>query len=276
MVEKVIQQPDCVQENDVNYCKKKQFVDRFVFNSSVCRKTVFTECQASRKDWTEWFNVSNSYKPVVSGKSFADVVRANLGQKGRGQATPLVGTQVASKPGEPLEFFKESVKLSHNTPHHAVKHKAKFCKTTRNNKNENILVCNNTFEPLTEENLISDDLDILENEIQAVDTGPGDTGQISSSFKNEQLQDCDKFDIALLKKKVDPNVIRQAKNCPDHLACKNQMGESFELYPLALCEGTRAQRQKIDPYATPYSYTSWSNSLVVQISWVPGFQWFQT
>ena len=30
MVEKAIQQPDCVQKNDVNYCKKKQFVDRFV------------------------------------------------------------------------------------------------------------------------------------------------------------------------------------------------------------------------------------------------------
>ena len=72
-------------------------------------KLYFTECQASRKEWTEWFNVSNSNKPVVSGKSFADVVRANSGQKGRGQATPLVGTQVASKPGEPLELFKESV-----------------------------------------------------------------------------------------------------------------------------------------------------------------------
>ena len=38
---------------------------------------------------------------------------------------------------------------------------------------------------------------MVENEIQAVDTGPGDTGQVSSSFQNEQLQDCDKFDIAL-------------------------------------------------------------------------------
>ena len=44
----------------------------------------------------EWFNASNSHKPVVAGKSFADVIRANLGQKGHGQATPLVGTQVAS------------------------------------------------------------------------------------------------------------------------------------------------------------------------------------
>ena len=251
MVEKAIQQPDCVQENDVNYCKKKQFVDRLVFNSSVCRKTVFTECQASRKDWTEWFNVSNSYKPVVSGKSFADVVRVNLGQKGRGQSTPPVGTQVASKPGEPLELFKESVKLSHNTPHHAVKHKAKFCKTTRNNKNENFLVCNNRFETLTEENLIADDLDMLENEIQAVDTGPGETGQMSSSFIHEQLQDCDKFDIALSKKKVDPNVIRQAKNCPDYVACKNQMGESFGVIPLSTLQRYKGPKTKNRPLCNP-------------------------
>ena len=188
IVEMATEQPDCVQENDVNYCKKKQFVDRYVFNCSVCRKTVF------RKEWTGWFNVNNSYKPVVSGKSFADVVRANLGQKGRGQATPLVGTQVASKPGEPLELFKENVKLSHN------KKKAKFCKTTRNNQNDNFLVCNNRFEPLTEENLIADDLDMLENEIQAVDTGPGDTGQVLSSFQNEQLQDC-KIQHIIVKEK---------------------------------------------------------------------------
>ena len=87
-----------------------------------------------------------------AGKSFADVVRANLGQKDRGQATPLVGTQVASKPGEPLELFKEGVKLSHNTPHHAPRKEIRSCKTTKNCSSENIIVCNNRFEPLMEEN----------------------------------------------------------------------------------------------------------------------------
>ena len=179
------------------------------------------------------------------------MVRANLGQNGRGQATPLVGTQVASKPSEPLELFKESVKLSHSTPHHAVKHKAKFCKTTRNNQNHNFLVCNNRFESLTEQNLIADDLDMLENEIQAVDTGPGDTGQVSSSFQSEQLQDCDKFDIALLKKKVDPNVIRQTKNCPDYVACKNQMGESFGVIPLSTLQRYKGPETKNQPLCNP-------------------------
>ena len=124
-------QPDCVQDNAVNFCKNKNFVDRFVFNSSFCRKTVLTDGQASRRQWTESFNASNSYKAVVAGKSFADVVRANLGQKGHGQATPLVGTQVASKPGEPLQLFKEGVNLSHNTPHHASGQKIRSYKTTK-------------------------------------------------------------------------------------------------------------------------------------------------
>ena len=218
--DKATWQPDCVQENDVNYCKNQKFVDRHVSNSSFCRKTVLTECQAFRRKWMEWFNVSNSYKPVVAGKSFADVVRTNLGQKGHGQATPLVGTQVASKPGEPPELFKEGVKLSYNTPHHALKQKAKPCKTTKNNPNDNFIVCNNRFEPLMEENLLSGDFDMVECEIQAVDTVPCDT---VSSFHNENLQDCDKFEKALLKK-VDPGVIMQAKNSSDYVACKNQMG----------------------------------------------------
>ena len=118
----------------------------------------------------EWFNASNSHKPVIAGKSFADVVRANLDQKGHGQATPLVGTQVASKPGEPLELFKEGVKLSHNIPHQPFKKKTRSCKTTKNCPSENVIVCKNRFEPLMEEGLFLDDFDTLECEIQAVGT----------------------------------------------------------------------------------------------------------
>ena len=200
--------------------------------------------EASRRDWTEWFNASNSCKPVVAGKSFADVVRANLGQKGRGQATPLVGTQVASKPGKPLELFKEDVKLSHNTPHHALRKEIRSCKTTKNGPSENIIVCNNRFEHLMEENLFSDDL-------QAVHTVPGDTGQTVSSYHSENLQDCDKFDRALLKKRVDPSVIRQAKNCSDYVACKNQMGETFGVIPLSTLRKYEGPQTKNQPICDP-------------------------
>ena len=163
------------------------FVDRHVFNNSFYRKTVLTECQASRREWTERFNVSNSYKPVVSGKSFADVVRANLGQKGHGQARPLVGTQVASKPGEPLELFKEDVKLSYNIAHHACKKKARSYNITINTQKDNSMVCMNRFEPLIGKDLLLDDLDMLECEIQAVDTVPGDTGQTLTLLHNKDL-----------------------------------------------------------------------------------------
>ena len=64
------------------------------------------------------------------------MVRANLGQKGHGQARPLVGTQVASKSGEPLELFKEDVKLSDSIAHHASKKKTRSYFTTVDSKDE--------------------------------------------------------------------------------------------------------------------------------------------
>ena len=179
------------------------------------------------------------------------MVRANLGQKGRGQATPLVGTQVASKSGEPLELFKEDVKLSYNTPHHAPSKESRSCKTNENGPSDNIIVCNNRFEPLMDENLFSDDFDMLECEIQAVDAVPGHTGQTVSSYHNENLQDCDKFDKALLKKRVHPGVIRQAKTCPDYVACKNQMGESFGVIPLSTLQKYEGPETKNQPIGDP-------------------------
>ena len=176
------------------------------------------------------------------------MVRANLGQKGHGQATPLVGTQVASKPGQPLELFKQDVKLSHITPHHTPSQKARPCKTTNNCPSDNVLLCKNRFEPLMEDNLFLDYIDILECEIQAVDTAPGDTGQTVRLSHNKNLQDCDKFDKALLKNRVDPGIIMQAKNCADYVACKNQMGESFGVIPLSNLlkyEGPETKNQPI-------------------------------
>ena len=107
-----------------------------------------------------------------------------------------MGTQVASKPGEPLELFKEDVKLSHEIAHHAFKKKARSHNTAINSQNDNSIVCRNRFEPLMELDLLLDDFDMLESEIQAMDTVPGDTGQTL------------KFDKTLIKKKVDPSVCR--------------------------------------------------------------------
>ena len=117
-----------------------------------------------------------------SGKSFADVVRANLGQKGHGQARPLVGTKVASKPGELLELFKEDVRLTHDIAHYAFKKKARSYNTSINSQNDNSIVCRNRFQPLMGDDLLLDDFDMPECEIQALDTVSGDTGQTLSSL----------------------------------------------------------------------------------------------
>ena len=248
MVHKVHIQPDCVQNQGNKVCKNNKFAFRYVFNSSSCRKNVVTECQASRWEWMKWFNDSNSCKPVVPGKSFADVVRANLGQKGHGQAAPLVGTQVASKPGEPLELFKEDVKLSNNQPQHAVRKNTKVVKTTDTNLNHNFITCSNRFEPLMEENQMLDELGMHEYDFQAVDTVSCDTGEICSLPQNEILKNCDDFDKALVKKRLHPSVLHKAKNCRDYVACKGQMGESFGVIPLEnLCtyEGPETKNQHI-------------------------------
>ena len=83
-----------------------------------------------------------------------DVVKANLGLKGHGQARPLVDIQVASKSSEPLELFKKDAKLSYNAAHHANKKQARSYGTTKSNGNANKqyvdhpIVCTNRFKPL--------------------------------------------------------------------------------------------------------------------------------
>ena len=51
---------------------------------------------------------------------------------------------------------------------------------------------------------------------------------------DKNFQNWDKFDKGG-EERVDPNVIRQAQNCLDYVACKNQMGESFGVIPLGIC-----------------------------------------
>ena len=122
IVDKATWQPDCFQKDDVNCHKNKMFLIGMCLIVLFVGKLYLLNVP-SRREWTGWSNVKNSYKPVVS-VLFADVIRDNLGHKGHGQARPLVGTQVVSKPGEPLALFKEDVKLSYNA-HHALKKKAR-------------------------------------------------------------------------------------------------------------------------------------------------------
>ena len=77
-----------------------------------------------------------------------------------------------------------------------------------------------------------EDFDRLEHEIKAVDTVPGSAGQTMGLVHDKNWENSDNFDKTLVKKKVDPNVIRQAQSCRNYVACKTQMGKSFGVIPL--------------------------------------------
>ena len=77
-----------------------------------------------------------------------------------------------------------------------------------------------------------DDFDMFNLDIQGSDAVAGDAGQSMGPVHDKHTQNWDKFDKTLVKKRVDLSVIRQAQNCLDYVACKNQMGESFRVIPL--------------------------------------------
>ena len=107
MVTEAKLQPDYVPKEVSSGYNIKLFSSRFVYTSSLCRLSVNTELNASRGKWKDWFNTSSMYKPVVPGRSFADVVRKNSAREGPTNRKPLVNTQVVNKTGEPLELAKE-------------------------------------------------------------------------------------------------------------------------------------------------------------------------
>ena len=116
MGNRATRQPGYVQKQ-CTFDDSVKFIARHVYNSSFCRKTVHNECQAFRGVLGDWYNTSSRYKPVIPGTSFSDVVKINLVKKGYRQAGPLVGTQLVSKSGEPLELVKQATMLSYDSSH---------------------------------------------------------------------------------------------------------------------------------------------------------------
>ena len=150
-----------------------------------------------------------------------------------------------------LSCSRKVLKLSHNMPHQPLKQKPRSCKTTKNCPSKNIIVCKNRFEPLMEEGLFLDDFDTLECEIQAVGTAPGDTGQNVSSYHNENWQHCDKFDKALLKKRVALVSSCRLKIVLIMWLAKIKVGESFGVIPLSTLRKYEGPETKNQPISDP-------------------------
>ena len=149
---------------------------------------------------------------MVPGTSFADVVKINLAQKGHRKAGPLVGTQVASKSGEPLELFKEDTKLSYDTSHHANQRKPSLSHTLKSKKYASTAsLCQNRFQSLTGSDSMNYDYETFDlKHLILCDTVTYDAEQSMALLRGQSTLNWDTFARALVRKKVDPMIINQA------------------------------------------------------------------
>ena len=116
-----------------------------------------------------------------------------------------MGTQVASKPGEPLELVKEDIKLSHDTSHHANKRKSRLNHTSKCKSNESVFIsCQNRFEPLMGSDSMDDDFDTISLDTHACDAVTYDAEQSMDFSEIQSTGDWDKFDKELAEKKLIP------------------------------------------------------------------------
>ena len=181
----------------------------------------------------KWFSDSNSFKPVNSSMTFADVVKHNVFMSQKDKNIPLVAVQGRSQQRKPPELVKE------------VSGKTQLTYLTRKTKDRLVkksvvagppydsVPCFNKFAPLAD---IEDECyDSLENvnhddacSFAAQGTGVNDPHDPSIRFDKN-----DKFATLLVKKKIDYDTITQVKACKDYRACKSQMGEPFGVIPLS-------------------------------------------
>ena len=92
MVDRAQSQSDHVQENFLDFSRdgptvaystlpnvvNNQYPCRFVYNQSVSDVNILKqEISATRATWRKWLAASDSCKPVIPGKSYAEVLKAD-------------------------------------------------------------------------------------------------------------------------------------------------------------------------------------------------------
>ena len=122
-------QPDYVQDQVHNETFSSQYPCRYVYNSSVKQSIVVNEFVAQKYTWQKWFSDSNSFKPVNSSITFADVVKNNVFMSKKDNNTPLVAVQGRSQQHKPPELVKE-VSGKTQMAHLTMERKDRFVKKT--------------------------------------------------------------------------------------------------------------------------------------------------
>ena len=109
MVKEVISQPGYARETVAGTKNKKIRPGRHVYNSNIDVLDVKKAYKASFALWKQWLLDSNSCKPVVPGRTFADVVKQNAYSCNTSakKSVPLEVNQVCRLQGRPPESVKE-------------------------------------------------------------------------------------------------------------------------------------------------------------------------
>ena len=183
----------------------------------------------------KWFHDSTMFKPVVPSLIFADVVKNNVLMSQKCKNSALVAVQERSKQRKPPELVKE-VSGKRQTTHLKGPGQSRLVKKLMSDVSpDDSVLCHNRFDPLAD--LESD----FDDSIEDIDQSLADTCSfaVQGTWENDHKNSCtridknDKFDMLLVKKKVDQSTIPQVKACEDYQACKNQMQEPFGFIPLS-------------------------------------------
>ena len=241
MVKEVTSQPGCAREVVKNI---KIRPDRHVYNSTIDVLEVKKAFKAPFPLWKQWLLDSNTCKPVVPGRTFADVVKQNAYSCNNSakNSVPLEATQMCKPQGKLPEPVKEETVHCTSSPQVRATCVSKdTCNVNRDMCNVNLatntihndISLYNRFAILqsedAQENLVDSDL-----EYESIDRDIRSTFPYSGKASpGDQTTTCDIFDNILLKKKVDQDIIVQAKSCDDYMRCKSQMDRPFGVIPLS-------------------------------------------
>ena len=230
MVKKVTSQPGCAQEVSGKVENKKTYSSRHVYNS---RLDVLGTQQAYKAPfalWKQWLTDSNTCKPVIPGRTFADVVKqnaysCNISAK---KSVPLEATQMYKPKGIPPGSVKEENIQCTASPQVPL--------TPANIRKRHTQEVNSANDTVVNDISLSNRFAILQSEDDQELTTDTDSQyefldrdvQCTSPCSGKALPDTenmawDIFDKMLLKKKVDQDIIIQAKSCDDYVRCKAQM-----------------------------------------------------
>ena len=254
MVTRAQSQPDHVQVDFCNTFQGKpgfvhtslrqivnnQYPCRLVNNQSISDLNILKqEMLATRATWKGWLAASDSCKPVIPGKSYAEVLKTDsqlqcmhsCAKNGVAswwvQGTPISQGRSFGKP------TKKS-NISSDSPAH--KNIDRVNTKAAPDELQTPVALFNRFSPLHEvadlnETCVSDTLNDFDGTFFDFE---GDLGILELNSENAVSgPNHDDFQKLLLKKRVDQKLVQQAKLCSEYVACKQQMDNAFGVIPLS-------------------------------------------